>query len=206
MNGKGARSPKCCDRGIMRGSRPGASHRPRPIHGYGGRTFGSAMTALGSSLPLARGTRQRTNEVNLIQTLEAEQIAKFLEAEEDPRIPPRRHAARRRARGRGRAHPRPELRRRVHRALEQGHGQQLHRPQDQLRRGRRARLPALFAEHRQHRGRPQAASCVARSSIICAAAPASRRASPSAATRVRPKRPRLLQRPAARGRSRGCGQ
>ena len=32
-NGKGARSPKCCDRGIMRGSRPGASRRPRPIHG-----------------------------------------------------------------------------------------------------------------------------------------------------------------------------
>ncbi len=30
---KGARSPKCCDRGIMRGSRPGESRGPRPIHG-----------------------------------------------------------------------------------------------------------------------------------------------------------------------------
>ena len=32
-NGKGARSPKCCDRGIMRGSRHGESRWPRPIHG-----------------------------------------------------------------------------------------------------------------------------------------------------------------------------
>ena len=35
-----------------------------------------------------------------------------------------------------------------------GIGLQLHRPQDQLRRRRRARLPALFAEHRFDRGRP----------------------------------------------------
>src|SRR3546814_5991558 len=70
--GKGARSPKCCDRGIMRRSPPGASRWRRNTHGYGGRIFGSATRALGSSLPLARGDRRRTNEMNLIQTLEAE--------------------------------------------------------------------------------------------------------------------------------------
>ena len=40
----------------------------------------------------------------------------------------------------------------MHRPLQQGRRLQLHRPQDQLRRGRRARLPALFAGHRIHRG------------------------------------------------------
>ena len=50
-NGKGARSPKCCDRGIMRRSRRGESHRPRSTHGYAGRIFGSVIRALGSSLP-----------------------------------------------------------------------------------------------------------------------------------------------------------
>jgi tRNA (guanine37-N1)-methyltransferase len=32
-NGKGARSPKCCDRGIMRRSRPGDAGWPRLTHG-----------------------------------------------------------------------------------------------------------------------------------------------------------------------------
>src|SRR3546814_7585121 len=81
--GKGARSPKCCDRGIMRRSPPGASRWRRNTHGYGGRIFGSATRALGSSLPLARGDRRRTNEMNLIQTLEAEQIAKFTAEKKD---------------------------------------------------------------------------------------------------------------------------
>src|SRR6201986_3597420 len=76
LNGKGARSPKCCDRGIMRRSQAGVKARPRSIHGHGDRTFGSAISELGSSLPLARGKR-RTNEMNLIQTLEAEQIAEL---------------------------------------------------------------------------------------------------------------------------------
>src|SRR3954466_16003403 len=74
--GKGARSPKCCDRGIMRRSRRGGSHRLRSIHGHGDRTFGRATSARGSSLPLARSTK-RKNEMNLIQTLEAEQIAEL---------------------------------------------------------------------------------------------------------------------------------
>ena len=92
--------------------------------------------------------------MNLIQTLEAEAIEALTEAPSGPRIPPRRHAARRRQGRRRRARPRPEFRRRVHRPLEQGHRLQLHRPQDQLRRRRRARLPALFAGDRFDRGRP----------------------------------------------------
>jgi tRNA (guanine37-N1)-methyltransferase len=36
--GKDARSPKCCDRGIMRRSRRGASNARSTTHGYGGRT------------------------------------------------------------------------------------------------------------------------------------------------------------------------
>ena len=34
-------------------------HRPKTIHGYAGRTFGSATAALGSSLPLARGVKTK---------------------------------------------------------------------------------------------------------------------------------------------------
>ena len=48
LNGKGARFLKCCDWGIMRKSPPGVSAGRRKIHGYGGRTCGSATTALGS--------------------------------------------------------------------------------------------------------------------------------------------------------------
>src|SRR4051812_36883560 len=87
LNGKGARSPKCCDRGIMRGSRRGESHRPRSIHGHGDRTSGSATMALGSSLPLARGDR-RKNEMNLIQTIEAEHIAALTEKRAIPEFRP----------------------------------------------------------------------------------------------------------------------
>src|SRR3546814_18338666 len=72
----------------MRRSPPGASRWRRNTHGYGGRIFGSATRALGSSLPLARGDRRRTNEMNLIQTLEAEQIAKFTA---EKKIPDLRH-------------------------------------------------------------------------------------------------------------------
>ena len=46
------------------------------------------MRALGFSLPLARGERIGTNEMNLIQTLEAEQIAKFNEAKKIPTFRP----------------------------------------------------------------------------------------------------------------------
>src|SRR6188474_2478962 len=45
------------------------------------------MRVLGSSLPLARG-RRRTNEMNLIQTIEAENIAKFLETKKIPEFRP----------------------------------------------------------------------------------------------------------------------
>ncbi len=46
------------------------------------------MRVLGSSLPLARGKRMGTNEMNLIQTIEAEQIAKFNEAKKIPEFRP----------------------------------------------------------------------------------------------------------------------
>jgi large subunit ribosomal protein L19 len=42
------------------------------------------MRALGSSLPLVRGDETGTNEMNLIQTIEAEQIAKFAESKKVP--------------------------------------------------------------------------------------------------------------------------
>jgi large subunit ribosomal protein L19 len=42
------------------------------------------MRALGSDLPLARGDMTRKIDMNLIQTLEAEQIAKFNEANKIP--------------------------------------------------------------------------------------------------------------------------
>lgn len=42
------------------------------------------MRALGSSLPLVRGDETGTNEMNLIQTIEAEQIAKFHESKQIP--------------------------------------------------------------------------------------------------------------------------
>ena len=42
------------------------------------------MRALGSSLPLVRGNETGTNEMNLIQTIEAEQIAKFNESKQIP--------------------------------------------------------------------------------------------------------------------------
>ena len=42
------------------------------------------MRALGSDLPLARGDMTRKTDMNLIQTLEAEQIAKFNEANKIP--------------------------------------------------------------------------------------------------------------------------
>ena len=151
--------------------------------------------------PLARGTRRtRTNEMNLIQQLEAEAIEQFSEHQDHSRIPPGRHAARRRQGGRGRAHPHPEFRRRLHRPRQSRPRQLLHGPQDQLRRGRRARLPALFAERRIRSRSSAAAPSAAPSSIICAAAPASRPASPSAATpatstRPRPKPPPPRRRP-----------
>ena len=42
------------------------------------------MRALGSSLPLVRGDETGTHEMNLIQTIEAEQIAKFNESKQIP--------------------------------------------------------------------------------------------------------------------------
>jgi large subunit ribosomal protein L19 len=46
------------------------------------------MRALGSSLPLARGDEIGTSDMNVIQTLEAEQIAKFNAAKKIPEFRP----------------------------------------------------------------------------------------------------------------------
>ena len=94
--------------------------------------------------------------MNIIQRYEAEQIARLTADPRGARLRARRHGARRGEGGGGRAHPHPGLRRRVHRALQQGAEQQLHRAQDQLRRGRGARVPALFAaDRRDRRGAPR---------------------------------------------------
>jgi hypothetical protein len=42
--------------------RPGVKLSPKSIHGHAGRTFGSVIQALGSSLPLVRGVRRRNFE------------------------------------------------------------------------------------------------------------------------------------------------
>jgi len=46
------------------------------------------MRALGFNLPMARGDETRTYEMNLIQKLEAEQIAKFNESKKIPEFRP----------------------------------------------------------------------------------------------------------------------
>ena len=55
------------------------------------------MGMIGSNRPLARDNRRKRNEMNLIQQLEAEQIAKLTEKRSIPQFR-RRHAARGRAR------------------------------------------------------------------------------------------------------------
>jgi hypothetical protein len=63
LNGKGARSLKCCDRGIMRKSPPGGNKGRRKTHGYAGQTFGIVMVTVGFSLPLARGTKTESSRI-----------------------------------------------------------------------------------------------------------------------------------------------
>merc|ERR1712227_1193403 len=62
-NGKGARSLKCCDRGIMRRSLLGARQGAKTILGYAGRTFGSVTVTLGTDLPLARGESEKDEKI-----------------------------------------------------------------------------------------------------------------------------------------------
>ena len=154
LNGKGAGSPKCCDRGIMRRSPPGAKRRaedetrlrrPDLIERHG--------DARRPSPSGARQRRTRTNEMNLIQQLEAEAIEHF---QSTKTIPEFRPGDTLRVGVKVVEGERTRIQNfegvciaRANRGL----GSSLHRPQDQLRRGRRARLPALFAERRFDRGR-----------------------------------------------------
>ena len=70
-----------------------------------------------------------------------------------PRFRARRHAARERQGDRRQPRARAGLRGRVHRAQERRHELVVHGAQDLLRRGRRARLPAVSPAHRLDRGR-----------------------------------------------------
>ena len=92
------------------------------------------MRALGSSRPLARGDEDEDVRVmNLIQTLEAEAIAQFNESKKIPEFRPGDTLRVGVKVVEGERTRVQTLRRCVHRALEQGHGQQLHRPQDFVR-------------------------------------------------------------------------
>ena len=127
--------------------------------------------------------------MNIIQTIEAEHAAK-LPGAKMPAFQPGDTVDRQRE-GRGRrAHPRPGLRGRVHRAQRPRPQRELHGAQDLLRRGRRARLSGLFADDRLRLRWCAAARSGAPSSITCATAAASRPASPSARTTRPPPRSR----------------
>jgi large subunit ribosomal protein L19 len=89
--------------------------------------------------------------MNLIQTLEAEAIQQFAATKTIPEFRPGDTLRVGVRVVEGDRTPRPELRGRLHRPLQSRPGFQLHRPQDQLRRRRRARLPALQPEHRDDR-------------------------------------------------------
>ena len=68
----------------MRKSPPGGNNGRKRTHGYAGRTFGSATSALGPDLPLARSVKTEARQVNLIQQLEAEAIEQFRESKQIP--------------------------------------------------------------------------------------------------------------------------
>ncbi len=80
----------------------------------------------------------------------------------------------------------------------------VHRPQDLLRRRRRANLPRQLAEHRQGRGASRAAASTRRGCTTCAICRARRRASRSARARTRSaQRPPPRRRSGPRGRAGG---
>ena len=89
---------------------------------------------------------RRTSPMNIVQQFEAERDRPPQPGPRRARIPGRRHRPRRGEGGGRRAHPHPGVRGRLHRPLQQGPEQQLHGAQDQLRRGRGARVPAVFAD------------------------------------------------------------
>ena len=103
-----------------------------------------------------------------------------------PRLPARRHAAGQRQGDRGQPRARAGLRGRVHRPAQPWHELRLHRAQD-LATARASSACSRCSARASTASRWFAAvASAAPSSIICAAAPASRRASPSAATSGRP--------------------
>ena len=110
--------------------------------------------AKATALWRAAREERRTNEMNLIQQLEAEAIEQFSKTKTIPEFRPGDTL-------RVGVKVVEGERTRVQNfegvciaRANRGLGSSLHRPQDQLRRGRRARLPALFAERRIDRGRP----------------------------------------------------
>ena len=121
--------------------------------------------------------------MNLIQQIEAEDIAQVQRTKTIPEFRPGdtlRVGVQRRRR---RAHPRPELRRRVHRPLEHA-ASAATSPCARCRFGEGVeRVFPLYSPNVEiDRRWSAAASCAAPSSIICAAAPANAPESPSAGT------------------------
>ena len=112
--------------------------------------------------------------MNIIETLEAEQIAKLLENRDVPDFKPgdtlRVHTkVVEGTRERIQVYEGP-----VHRAPQRGLELVVHRPQDFLRRGRGARLPALFAERGEDRSHPHRQGAPGEALLSarpCAAAP-----------------------------------
>ena len=91
--------------------------------------------------------RTRTNEMNLIQELEAEAIEHSDGQGTSPNSAPAIRCASASRWSKASA-PASRISKASASPARTGAGQQLHRPQDQLRRRRRARLPALFAQRR----------------------------------------------------------
>ena len=135
----------------------------------------------------ATGGQRRTTAMNLIAELEAEQIKRS--GQGHPRLRRRRHGPGRLQGHRGLALARAGLRGRGDRPQQRlGHRRQLHRAQDQLRRGRRARVPAALARTSTRSPWSAAARSAGPSSTTCASAAANPPASSRRPTTA--KRPR----------------
>ena len=124
---------------------------------------------------VARARSHAGTPMNLIQTLEQEEIARL--GKTIPDVRPRRHRHRQRQRRRRHPQARAGLRRRRDRQAQPRPEQRLHRAQDLQRRRRRAHVPDLQPADRQRSKSSAAATCAAPSCTTCASAAASRHAS-----------------------------
>ena len=105
----------------------------------------------------------RTSGMNIIETLEKEEIARL--GQDDSRVRAGRHRHRQRERRRRRAQARAGLRRRRHREAQPRPQFVVHRAQDLERRRRGAHVPDLFAAARLDRGQAQG-RCAPRQALL----------------------------------------